>query len=88
MLEISKQAENFMAQNPLDDNGKKLQAALLLYPYILNGDISHGYAAKLLGTNRLSLISLYESIGIPYIQISKEELAEEVALFDKLKEIE
>ena len=85
MLDISEKVSDFVSNNPLNEDAKKLQSALLLYPYIHNEMISHGYAAKLLGMDRLSLIDLYESIGIPYHVVSSEELEDEVSLYNSLK---
>ena len=54
------------------------QRALLLYPFIQNGTISHGKAAEILGISIWSLIQLYGSLGIPYIDMSEEELHEDI----------
>lgn len=54
------------------------QRALLLYPFIQNNTISHGRAAEILGVSKWSLIQLYGSMGIPYIDMTKEELYEEI----------
>jgi len=63
------------------------QKALMLYPMIKNETISHGRAATLLGINKLDLIYLYSSYGIPYIDMDADELQEDVdtllALFDE-----
>ena len=50
------------------------QYALLLYPYIHSGDISHGKAAEILGMNRLDLIDLYGEMELPYFCEAEEEL--------------
>lgn len=84
-LNVPEKLADFISDNPLNQKDTLLQEALILYPYILNEEISHGYAAELLGMNRLSLISLYESIGIPFHRISKEELENEITLFNKLE---
>ena len=52
--------------------------ALLIYPFIQNGTISHGKAAEILGISKWSLIQLYGSLGIPYIDMSEEELQEDI----------
>ncbi|WP_051533513.1 UPF0175 family protein [Anaerovibrio sp. RM50] len=87
MLNIPNDVMNFMEKHPLNKEGAQLQAALLLYPYIQNEEISHGYAAKLLGIDRLSLISLYESVGIPYLHVSAEEIKEEINVYNNLRNI-
>ena len=60
------------------------QYALLLYPYIHNGDISHGKAAEILGMNRLDLIDLYGEMELPYFCETEEELQSDL---DTLKEL-
>ena len=60
--------------------------AMLLYPYIQNMTISHGRAAELLGVNKLDLIAFYSKLGIPYIDISNEELDDELETYRKARE--
>ena len=60
--------------------------AMLIYPLIQNLTISHGRAAEILGISKLTLIDYYCSIGIPYIDLSKEEIEEEVNEFLRFKE--
>jgi len=54
--------------------------ALLLYPLIHNLTISHGKAAEVLGVRKTDLIEFYDSLGIPYLNQSKEELLEDLAV--------
>lgn len=60
--------------------------AMLLYPYIQNLTISHGRAAEILGVNKSDLIEFYDSVGIPYLNQSKEELLAELTLFGQIKD--
>lgn len=60
--------------------------ALILYQPIRNHMISNGRAAEILGINKYDLIEIYENLGIPYYDIGREELEDEVLLYDKLKE--
>ncbi|MBD5522555.1 MAG: hypothetical protein HDR03_15250 [Lachnospiraceae bacterium] len=62
----------------LDDTTEEMRNALLLYPSIANDTISHGRAAELLGMNKMELIRLYSMIGIPYLDMTDEELEEEI----------
>lgn len=48
--------------------------ALLMYPYIQDGTISHGKAAEILGMHKLDLIALYGELGLEYFQESALEL--------------
>ena len=64
--------------NPTKVEINQQQRALLLYPYIQNGTISHGQAAEILGTSKWSLIELYGSLGIPYINMCQQELEHDI----------
>lgn len=57
---------------------KLKQIALLFYPYIQNGDISSGKVAEFLGINKLDLLDLYGELGLPYFDISEEELEKDL----------
>lgn len=54
------------------------QRALLLYPFIQNNTLSHGRAAEILGINKWTLIQLYGSMGIPYIDMDEAELSADI----------
>ena len=58
--------------------------AMLLYPLIHNLTISHGRAAEILGVHKTDLIEFYSSIGIPYLNMSREELLEDVATLERI----
>ena len=60
--------------------------AMMLYPFIQNLTISHGRAAEILGVRKRDLIKYYNSVGLPYLNQSKEELLAELATFEKLSE--
>ncbi len=59
---------------------------MILYPLIQNLTISHGRAAEILGVSKLDLIDFYNSMGLPYLNQSPEDLEEEIAGFARLKE--
>lgn len=52
--------------------------AMLVYPYIQDGSISHGKAAEMLGIAKLDLIVLYAKMGLPYLDETEEELEEDM----------
>lgn len=60
--------------------------AMILYPYIRQGIISHGRAAEILGIYKMDLITLYGNMGLCYLEMSEEEIAEELETVDYLKE--
>lgn len=67
-----------------NDTTEKMRNALLLYPSIVNEHISHGRAAELLGVNKIELIQLYGSMGIPYLDMSDDEFDEEIQTVKRL----
>lgn len=58
--------------------------AMILYPLIRDLTISHGRAAEILGVRKTDLIEFYDSMGIPYLNQSKEELLADLAALDKV----
>lgn len=70
-----------------DAEQELLRNALLLYPAIKDETISHGKAAEILGINKLDLIALYSSVGLPYFDMSSDELEEEVETYYRMKEV-
>ena len=60
--------------------------AMLLYPFIRNLTISHGRAAEILGVHKTDLIEFYDSMGIPYLNQSEDDLIEDLANISKLME--
>lgn len=59
--------------------------AMILYPYIKQGTISHGKAAEILGIFKMDLITLYGNLELPYIELTDDEIDEELAMIDYLK---
>ena len=60
--------------------------AMILYPYIHQGTISNGRAAEILGMFKMDLLTLYGEMGLPCIEMSDEEIEEELAMVRYLKE--
>ena len=60
--------------------------AMLLYPFIHNLTISHGRAAEFLGVHKTDLIEFYDSMGIPYLDQSEDELMEDLTTLDRIME--
>jgi len=75
-IQVSSEMKQLFAVE--DKEMELVQKALMLYPMIKNQTISHGRAAAMLGMNKLDLIYLYSSYGIPYIDMEAEELQEDV----------
>ena len=62
---------------PSSEEDQLERNAMILYPYIRKGIISHGKAAEILDIFKMDLITLYGKLGIPYIEMADEELDEE-----------
>ena len=56
--------------------------AMLLYPYIRKLTISHGKAAEI-----LDLIEFYDSMGIPYLDQSEDDLMGDLATLNHIVEV-
>ena len=69
-----------------DERERTIRNAMLIYPYIQNGTISHGRAAEILGVHKMDLIEFYNSMGIPYLDLSREELLEDIASLERVLE--
>lgn len=68
-----------------DDEVQLRQNAMLLYPYIQDGTISHGKAAEILGIHKLDLIVLYGRLGMKYFQELDEELEEDIRTIQNIR---
>lgn len=68
-----------------NENEELMRNAMILFPYIQNETISHGKAAQILGINKLDLIALYSTLGIPYLDQTKEELESDIAVLRNLR---
>jgi hypothetical protein len=58
--------------------------AMLLYPFIKNMTISHGRAAEILGVRKTDLIGFYDSMGISYLNQSRQDLVNDIQTLDKV----
>ena len=61
-----------------DGKAQLKRNAMLLYPYIQDGTISHGKAAEILGIHKLDLIVLYGRMGLDYLTESKIDLEKDI----------
>lgn len=72
---------------PKNKEEQLIRNAMILYPYIQQGRISHGRAAEILGVFKMDLIYLYGKMGLSYIEMSDEEIEEELKTINYLKEM-
>ena len=68
-----------------DEDAQITRNAMLVYPYIKSGVISHGKAAEMLGIHKIDLITLYGKLGLPYFDEAEEEFEEDLAVLKKLR---
>ncbi len=68
-----------------NENAELIRNAMILFPYIQNETISHGKAAQILGIHKMDLIALYSTLGIPYLDQTKEELESDVSVLRNLR---
>lgn len=78
--------EEIVQYTVLDDKEAQMtRNAMLVYPYIKKGVISHGKAAEMLGVNKMDLIVLYGKYGLPYFDETEEEFEEDLDTLRKLR---
>ncbi len=61
-----------------DGEAQLKRNAMLLYPYVQDGTISHGKAAEILGIHKLDLIVLYGRMGLDYLTESEIDLEKDI----------
>ena len=83
-MEMPEEIASFVLSSDKEEQLKR--NAMMLYPYVHDGIISHGRAAEILGIYKMDLIVLYGSLGIPYIEMTDEEIEEELSVVHALKE--
>jgi len=84
-IEISVPKEMILYVNSKDKKEELERNALILYPYIKNLTISHGRAAEILGIRKLDLITLYNEIGLPYLNMDISEVEEDVKTYESIQ---
>lgn len=83
IIDIPKELEQFTVVE--DKDAVLVRNAMLVYPYIQNGTISHGKAAEMLGIYKIDLITLYGKIGLPYFDESESDLEEDLLAVKKAR---
>ena len=84
-IEISVPKEMIIYVNSKDKKEELKRNALILYPYITDLTISHGRAAEILGIRKLDLITLYNEIGLPYLNMDISEVEEDVKTYQAIQ---
>ena len=52
---------------PDSKSDELIRNAMIMYPYVKAGTISHGRAAEILGIPKNDLIKIYDNLGFPYL---------------------
>ena len=84
-IEISVPKDMIIYVNSKDKKEELKRNALILYPYIKDLTISHGRAAEILGIRKLDLITLYDEIGLPYLNMDISEVEEDVKTYQAIQ---
>lgn len=83
-IEMPEEMVSFVMQPGREEQLKR--NAMILYPYVHEGIISHGRAAEILGIFKMDLIVLYGKLGLPYIEMTDDEIEEELKTVKELGE--
>ena len=83
-MEMPEEMVSFVMRPSKEEQLKR--NAMLLYPYVHDGVISHGRAAEILGIFKMDLIALYGKLGLPYIEMTDDEIEEELKTVKELGE--
>lgn len=81
-MEMPEELEPFAM--PPSKEGQLKRNAMILYPYVHDGIISYGRAAEILGIFKMDLIVLYGKLGVPYIEMTDDEIKAEIETVKKL----
>lgn len=80
-LNLPKEIVSFLQTD--EDKSELQRNAMLLYPYIKNGTISHGRAAEILGITKWEIITIFNEMGFPYLDCDISEIEEDINTFRK-----
>ena len=83
-MEMPEEMVSFVVKTSKEEQLKR--NAMILYPYVHDGIISHGRAAEILGIFKIDLIVLYGKLGLPYVEMTDEEIEEELEIVKELGE--
>ncbi len=60
MIKVPEQMVSYV--NPDNEQYETMRNALIMYPYITDGVVSHGRAAEIIGIKKWDLITLYDRL--------------------------
>lgn len=85
-IRITIPEEMFVYLKTDEDRTELERNAMMLYPYIKNLTISHGRAAEILGISKWELITLYDDLGLAYLDQDISEVKSDIETYKILKE--
>ena len=65
MIKVPEQMVSYI--NPDTKQNELERNAMIMYPYVRSGIVSHGKAAQIIGIKKWDLITLYDKLGFPYL---------------------
>ena len=85
MVEVKIQVPESMSSfiEPETEDDCIIRNAMIMYPYIKNGVISHGRVAEIIGIRKWDLITLYDNMGLPYLS-SVSDFKDDLKTIDEL----
>ena len=84
-IQVTESMSSFMEPETEDDC--IIRNAMIMYPYIKNGVVSHGRAAEIIGIRKWDLITLYDNMGLSYLS-SVSDYKDDLKTIDELLSIE
>ncbi len=84
MIKVPEQMLSYI--NPDTKQNELQRNAMIMYPYVKSGAISHGRAAQIIGIKKWDLIKLYDNLGFPYLS-SVSDYEDDLQTVEELKDL-
>lgn len=84
MIKVPEQMVSYI--NPDTKQNELERNAMIMYPYVRSGIVSHGKAAQIIGIKKWDLITLYDKLGFPYLS-SVSDYEDDLRTVKELKDL-
>jgi len=84
MIKVPEQMVSYI--NPDTKQNELERNAMIMYPYVRSGIVSHGKAAQIIGIKKWDLITLYDKLGFPYLS-SVSDYEDDLKTVKELKDL-
>ena len=84
MIKVPEQMVSYI--NPNTKQNELKRNAMIMYPYVRSGIVSHGKAAQIIGIKKWDLITLYDKLGFPYLS-SVSDYEDDLRTVKELKDL-